>query len=384
MAIQTSVDEMTFNFLPDYDYIQLSKYASWYDMAIQIVDKIIDLMKLKECLGSPDTQKGAFGYDTVTAFENRSNFIAYHSLMPTMGICLKLSASGFKMYRQRYVELGFADSYEAYEVYQRFNMIQDFFSGQCRVTKIDMAIDFFDYPGLSVNGIYQGITSGEVLLLNGKRRLNNSQIKANVDVNSTDNSQIVSTIYIGAKRKSTAALFRIYDKKKEQEETSGAYLGKAKKVTSWVRFEVSFRQKYAHQIGEELQSIHSDSDLSSLICACITDKYIFTQADKQTVLDFSQEMIDAVQSPSPLFSEQHRNNDLFASALYLRERSGLASFLFKISEIYGQDELQSFFDWVADYMYNEYEPNDDTELFLTKFKASYQNRSTPWQIQKQP
>jgi hypothetical protein len=58
--------------------------------------------------------------------------------------------------------------------------------------------------------------------------------------------------------------------------------------------------------------------------------------------------------------------------------------LFKISDIYGQDELQSFFDWVADYMYNEYEPNDDTELFLTKFKASYQNRSTPWQIQKQP
>lgn len=385
MEIQTSVDEMTLNFLPDLnDYVQRSKYASWDDMAIHIVDELVDLMKLEECLGSPDTQKGIFGYDTVSSFGNRSVPIAYHSVMANMGICLKFTASGFKQYCQRYVQLGFADTFEAYDVLQKFNELKDNFSGQCRVTKVDLTIDFFDYPDLSVSGIYQGLASKQILLLTSKKRINNSKIDANVSLESTDNNEVASTIYIGTKKKNTAALFRIYDKKKEQEEKTGAYLEKAKKVKSWIRFEVSFRQKYAHQIGEQLQLINSASELSSLICACITDKYIFTKADKQTVLAFSQEMLDGVQSPSPLFNEQHRNNDLFASALYLRERSGLASFLFKISEIYGQDELQKFFDWVADYMYNEYEPNDDVELFLTRFKASYQKRSTPWQSQKQP
>lgn len=371
MEILASIDELTLTFRLD----GVIPPDSWQKIAEKIVDKISKNMKLNACFGNKVYQsKGSIGYDTIVTFgDTYFFFLGYNSLRPSMGIILKFSAEAFKFYRQRYVSLGFSKHFEAYDVVKLFGKIKNDFLGKCRVTKADLAVDFFDYPDLTVNALYQGIDQKQILIVNSKGRL------SSFNINATVNNGVANTVYVGSKKKNSSALLRIYNKKQEQEDNVGAYLLKARSVDSWIRFEASFRKDYAHQIGSVLETLTSDVELSKLIFSCLTDKYIFTLPDKQTVLDFSQDMLDFSGVGSPLFSEEHRNNDLLASADYFKKSSGLTSLLYKIEQLYGRESVKDYLVDVLNYLDNGYQANADVDSFLTKYGDDYRGLLPPWQ-----
>lgn len=371
MEILASIDELTLTFRLD----EMTAPDLWQKVAEKIIDKVSENMKLGACFGNKVYQsKGSIGYDTVITFgDTYFFFLGYNSLRPSMGIILKFSAEAFKFYCQRYVLLGFAKNLEAYDVVKLFGKVKDDFLGKCRVTKADLAIDFFDYPDLTVNALYQGIDQKQILIVNSKGRL------SAFNVNATVNNGVTNTVYIGSRKKNSSALLRIYNKKQEEEDNVGPYLLKARSVDSWIRFEASFRKDYAHQIGSVLEGLTSSVELSKLIFSCLTDKYIFTLSDKQTVLNFSQDMIDLSGVGSPLFSEEHRNNDLLASADYFKKSSGLTSLLYKIEQLYGRESVKDYLADVLNYLDNGYQPNADVDSFLIKYGDDYQKLLPPWQ-----
>jgi len=95
---------------------------------------------------------------------------------------------------------------------------------------------------------------------------------------------------------------------------------------NWVRFEASFRGKYAHQITESLLTgVSGHDELQRLIAHKMCDKYQFFDPVKDDVTDFTEDLLGIAQGSnfSHLRAESPRDNSLRQSIRYLITNAGL-------------------------------------------------------------
>ncbi|MDE3733306.1 replication initiation factor domain-containing protein [Streptococcus suis] len=372
--LQADIDEISFVYLTGFS----GRFEDYESHATEVCDKLNDLLKLKKYTTNyRQTVQSFAGYNQCIDFDSFNILLCYHSDVPSMGIYLKFSGQGLKEYMKMRDERGDPISY--IELVQQFMKIKDYFGGEARVSKVDFAIDFID-EGLNVDYIHKELQQSSiqsVVFDKKSNKLNLRKNNSNISTHAVNNE--VQTIYVGSrKNKGNSLLLRIYDKKIEQINKRGIYYIQAKNCNNWVRFEASFRQKYAHQIGEDILRCNSNSELAGLIFRRMTDKYQFYHNNgkpwilTKVMLAYSDSNYDLLQS------QPSRKNDLVTTYLYLLKSSGLLSFMFKIQNIYDDPVIDEFFFATYQYFEKEYQPSKDTLSFLHKNRQKLLNEPKPW------
>lgn len=368
--IYTSIDEISFVFIPK----EILSLEDWEDFSKEIVPFLIHKLKLDVVGKFQESPKGFAGYDKVLIPEsNGMLLLAYNQLMPNMGVYLKFSAGALRQYlKARKLSI---PQYQIYNLVHDFYSMTNYFSGECRVSKIDVCVDFVD-EDILVSSIYKSLVDGKLELRNVSGRKNTSQYSAVLQNNE------VQTIYIGSKKSKSLALLRIYDKKHEQIEKKGDFLNLALKCNNFTRLEASYRKGYAMQIGIDMQNVNDNESLSRFIFHYFCEKYQFYNGKKITVM--SKYMLSMSKSDfSSLVTETTSGSDLECTTRYLIENSGLASYIYRINAIYGPEAFDDFLKLLQHYIEYDYRPNDDVIAFLNSKTELLRNeysktKNYPW------
>lgn len=354
-SIQLNIDEATIIVRPDSE--QLTSMASWKDEAEQIILSIYHRLFYCENLGTLISEKThPAGYQTSYSIEKIPCFLrlAYHEAFPTMGIIIKFSASALDYYRQNYKKRR-NQEIDIPEILQ----ILEHENWDVHLSRIDFVADYLNY-NFNVNDLYQKVKNKDITIRN------QNKIRQNFNLEALEKNGIVSTFYVGSRRKNVSTFLRIYDKKTEQFETNGLKLHIAKDLESWIRFEAVFKKDYARQISEIMKKINSKEELHELIANKILEKFCFIDGSTHELTKFSHDLLKLESNFPTLISRNSRNNALSASIMYHLKNSGLLPLFFKIQYIWGKEALTNFLVTLVNYFEAYYSPNRDILTWLNK------------------
>lgn len=366
MVVSVKVDELSLVFLPN-PPDTLEKWEKQANSARMDIDQ---LLGLTDVFGERiRLQQGWAGYNNVIRYGDDvvNMAVAYNSSQPNMGIYVHFSATAFGRYLA-------ARKMTTPDVVRRFAEItNDGDDGEAHVSRIDVAQDWID-EGLSVNDIYVNLATNKWHMVDKNERLVKSQI------NTVTTNDVVNTMYVGSKKKGTRLLMRIYNKKLEQINNAkrANYYVQALHCKDWVRFEASYRQQYAHQIGAELMKIKGDTELSNFLFGVFVEKFRFVDFwDDQT--NITKIMLAYADSAIPILDgRKTQEQGLEVSIRYIVEGSGLMPTMYKIREYYGDEGLADFVKYLNDNLH-VFEPNADARNDIYRNKSEYQSRKVyPW------
>lgn len=325
------------------------------------------------------------GYNTGYDLPERFFYfcICYHTEEPTMGVCCKFSATAYSSYKQKYLE-----KYNGEINISTFLKIVKSDAYNLRLSRIDLDVDYFNYPNPLVKGeylhpdsIYNGLLRNTICVVDRNCRHNLKSIAG------YNNNGVFDTVYVGSRKGKTKGFLRIYDKRDEQIQTHGVHLTKALLCESWIRFEAVFKSTYAHQIGESLIDdclVTSDDDLLCFIANKFIDKYNFINSATGEALSFTEDLQDIAsgQPYDALESPSARDNSLARSLKYLFFNSGLMITLAKADFLFPEQLAdRKIMDWLYDKYKSVYlniianDDNHEIYKWLRKHSESIQEQS---------
>ena len=354
-SIQLSIDEATIIVRPCSE--QLALMTSWKDEAEHIIFCIYHRLFYFENLGTLISEKThPAGYQTSYSIEKIPYFfrLAYHEGFPTMGVIIKFSASALDYYRQNYKKR----TNQEIDISDILQLLENK-HWAVHLSRIDFVADYLNY-NLNVNDLYQKVKNQDIIVRN------QNKIRQNFNLEALEKNSIVSTFYIGSRRKNVSTFLRIYDKKTEQFEKNGLKLHIAKDLDNWIRFEVVFKKDYARQISEIMKKINSKDELHELIANKILEKFCFIDSSTYELTVFSHDLLKLENNFPSLISRNSRNNALSASIMYHLKNSGLLPLFFKIQYIWGKEALTQFLVTLVNYFEIYYSPNRDILTWLNK------------------
>lgn len=368
VKVFVSIDECTLVLQPTHRV----DVSEWFLLAEDIIDEFLDLSKIKDVFGELELTSNNLvqGYTTGYRVVDRPFYfcICYHNDLENMGVCCKFSATAYARFKEYFVKYG-----------QEMNLSKFLRMMECdkytvRISRIDIAVDYFNFPCftrsnqyLCPNTIYDCLLKKQIKVVNCKNR---SNIKT---ISSINKDGVHETVYIGSKKGNTRGFLRIYDKKVEQIEKAGSYQQIARENASWTRLEGVFKGVYAHQIGQMLADnslIKTDDDLRSFLAGKIIDKYVFRFSSTDDIVNFSEILIDIATGKEfpTLECLSPRDNSLFQSLKYIIKNSGLLITLAKAHYLFpNQNAVHKILKWIY-MMFDEYylkkiEKNNKHEVY---------------------
>lgn len=280
-----------------------------------------------------------------------------------MGVIFTLSAQALAWWRER-------TGREAWELLQ---LVQSQGLYTVRVSRIDLTADFLD-DGISVQDIHDDLLSGD---LTAHRRQTGKGGAVQVRAWSWKPCGYVSggeveTVYLGSRAANTGGFLRVYNKKREQEKTQGAYLAKARGCADWVRFEARLLTDNAHSFGYELAKCSSNDDMKRLVAHVFSDRYIFREADTGSLAPWSAALAAVAGNPSAvlLSSPSTRNHDLAAKLDHVADNSGLISLLHRVRGIWGDDAPELVMAYLLA-LAEDRPPTRETRAWVTAYADVY-------------
>lgn len=356
-------------------YIDKVDCMDWLEKVDAMIEEFISLSQIESLLGKLVTMydKKPAGYTNALKIDDTPYYfsIAWHEDFQRMGVCIKFSAHALAVYMTEYEK----QYQERITVSDFLKMIQsDIYS--TRLSRIDMTADYKNYGyDLYPNTVYEKLKNNDYAIVNYELKHRRLKLSA------LERDCTVETFYAGARTENTNSFLRCYDKKKEQIEKHGFRMDEAKNCTSWTRFEVSFRGKYAHQITESLlKEIHTPLEMQQFIAQKIAEKFLFFDIASDDITSFSDDLLGAIGNNqfSYLRKETPRDNALRQSISHLLCGSGLFPTLFKVCQIWGQDAEKELLQYLYEVYQNRYKPDaiNDKELriWLKKHMASLQKQ----------
>lgn len=332
--LQVGIDEFTLILRPP-DIVSAS---DWLTTADNMLDKFLDLSQIQSVFGNmiPLTERLPQGYTQgITIDSDECYFaIAIHEHFQNLGIIIKWSAHSWAKYQKKYSDI----FHQEMNIYVFLKMIQsDLYN--VRLSRIDLTADYKNYgEKLKPDIIYSRYINKYYRVCDCNEKYSRHTLQCIQKDNRVD------CFYIGSRKANTRAFMRVYDKRLEQIQNSGFRLQEALQYEDWTRFEVSYRQAYAHQITEQIINLNSNIELSQFIASKILDKYRFVDVDTQEYTDFTSDLLDVAQNSSfsALRYEAPINNSLTNSIRYIIKGSGLFPLLFKIENIWGEEAINEF------------------------------------------
>lgn len=363
--VSPSVDEATFVIKPTEQTV--GEYPeNWYQIAIELVGIITDKLSLETLFGSIiEAKTPPAGYTYGFTFENLPYYfsIAFHDKNFVMGIVIKFSASALSHYINSYQEF-YRRSLDIAMIAQKLS--EPYW--ELRLSRVDLVVDYLNFD-MTVNDLYKSLMKQDTLILNHRKEKNTSKIQG------LEIDGIVDTFYIGSRKKNSHAILRVYNKKKEQLDTSGRLVHLTNFCNTWVRFEASYRGTYANQILKLLLGVNTENQLSELIFSKITDKYRFYDIETNTPIAFTNTILDKIGNYPNLISSSSRNNDLISTMLYIMKGSGFFPLLKKIEEIWGIEARNELVSILVTTYEDIYTPNQEVKIWLKKYSSELKSQN---------
>lgn len=362
--INSLVDEVTLilqptNNLELTDISQSAEFSisEWHYIAERLIKEFSNKSGLVNIHGPlvPLINQLPTGYTHGYSHSNLSHYLtyAYHPHHPNIGVIIKFSALAFAT-----TQILMRTNRPEYNISYLLEKAQSKYYS-IRLSRIDFAIDYFNYPEINSTSISKDILDNKIKVINS----NNHPYKK---VSGILQGNSIPTLYIGTKSKSTKSYLRLYDKKLEQESKYGYYYNTAQQSASWIRLEVTFRSTYAHQIGKQLShKILSDNELHHYIIARILERYRFIDCSTQQPISITKILLEQdVQSVNSFTLPPSRNNDLAKKGIYYVKQSGLSNYLYIIRYLWGDEALEQILKDFTKYLKYTYIPNRDTRRWL--------------------
>lgn len=359
--INVSVDEFTIVLHPESDF-DLKEWTLYSAEIIHVFEEksgVIQLFGERNKLDRPPQ-----GYKTAYTYGAHPFYfaIAFHENYVKMGVIIKFSALAWSFYQQFYLDQFKQDIH----VFQFIQTVQCKDLYLVRLSRFDLAIDYLNFE-VEVDSLYKDLTSEpkRLIIKNINNRINNSVISGLMKNN------VNNTMYIGSRKRNVNTLLRIYDKKLEQIETNGYFLKQALEYKSWIRFEVVFKGNYAHQITDRLNDIINADLYENYLINLFLEKYQFYQVknDELILHPISDVLFKILKKEIPdktLYSPRPSNNDLVANLLYIIKGSGLLPILYKVEQIWGNDQINLLFEFIYYIYKNQFNPNNDHRRWFEK------------------
>lgn len=312
----------------------------WLQKAEIMIMEFLRLSKIETVFGKllPLTDKLPQGYTQGWTIDDSDCYfaIAVHEHFQNLGIIIKWSAHSWALYQKKYSDI----FNQEMNIYVFLKMIQSNLYN-ARLSRIDLTADYKNYGyDLKPDTIYNRYANKEYRICDCNEKYSRHVCEC---IKKDDR---VDCFYIGSRKANTKSFMRVYDKKLEQIQKSGFRLQEALQCEDWTRFEVSYRQAYAHQITEQLNSLNSNIELSQFIASKILDKYRFVNVSTEEYTEFTSDLLSVAGNSnySALRYEAPTNNSLTKSIRYIIKGSGLFAVLFKIENIWGEKAITEFFD----------------------------------------
>lgn len=364
--LELGVDEITLVIQPSKSASHFPVDWTWEQIAQSLMYIFCEKAEFEKIFGEKRSEvRIPQGYQIACTFGLHDFYmaLAYHPYHRNMGIVVKFSAQAFAYYCE----------HSGLNVYQFLQKVQDH-TYTIRLSRIDMTADYID-EGIDVTEINNTLVKGTVAVFReySNTKTNKTEYrKCFLERQARMKESEVETIYLGSIY--SAMRLRIYDKKAEQIQRMGSNYQKAYNCTDWVRFEVCFRQEYAHKLTEELLKVQSDTELANLIAVSIAQKYRFIAIDKGVLAGFTEYtklLIDCITNNNfSLKTSVARNFELTKNIAYIFHGSGVLNTLYKIQTIWGRQALEELFEYIRDNV-DEHIPNNDCRSWLNKNAADY-------------
>lgn len=365
--LELGIDELNFVLQPAHDDVgdDLGLYT-WPDLAAYMIATAADAMEFGAVFGAArELSKRPAGYGEAVTYGEHGFYLgaAFNPGSPSMGVIFTLSAQALAWWRER-------TGREAWELLQ---LVQSQGLYIVRVSRIDLTADFLD-DGISVQDIHDDLLSGD---LTAHRRQTGKGGAVQVRAWSWKPCGYVSggeveTVYLGSRAANTGGFLRVYNKKREQEKTQGAYLAKARGCADWVRFEARLLTDNAHSFGYELAKCSSNDDMKRLVAHVFSDRYIFREADTGSLAPWSAALAAVAGNPSAvlLSSPSTRNHDLAAKLDHVADSSGLISLLHRVRGIWGDDAPELVMAYLLA-LAEDRPPTRETRAWVTAYADVY-------------
>lgn len=365
--LQLGVDEITvvlqLDRLVKQSYADNSEEFVWPEVAEAMIAKFVQMADFIHVFGAQDMEnRPPQGYTVAYRYGEHSFYlaIAYHGLMPNMGVAVKFSAQALDYYCKK----------TDMQVYQFLKKVQcPIYTA--RLSRIDLTADYIN-EGIDVTTIYNDLMHNRIGLFRqfvsektGEIIYRRKPMKYEGYIKATE----IPTIYVGAVQ--SKSRLRIYDKKREQIERKGTKYDIAIRCNDWVRFEGVFREEYAHQLTEALMDVDNDAEFVNLIACTLVQKYAFQTVNNGVVdceTEYTRLVMDCITNDTAeLRTLSSRNNDLYRSIKYMLDGSGVVTTLYKIKKIWDADKgaVDAFLELLKKCV-DEYRPNDDCKNWLKK------------------
>lgn len=363
---------------------QIDDLDAWPAIAKRIVADFAHCSEIENFFGSlalmtgkrPQGSSDALTIDKVPWYFA----IAWHVTEPKRGITVAFSAQAWAEYQAAYREMYSVTP----NVADFLRTIQSPYYSM-RLSRIDITADYLNYgDAVNVHRIYKALEEQDMVVIDHRER--NSKRKFSCITNDWN----VQTITIGSKKENTPAKLKIYDKRAEQIVKHGFRLNEAIACDNWTRFEVSYRNVYAHQISADLLDIGKRYDTEDEECASvyvrylaskILDKYRFKIVDIGDMASFTQTLQELAEDGAfeALRTERPENHTLRQSTNHLCRQSGLMPILFKVENIWGEDAIDDYWQYLLAFYRQFYCDKARTNHRLLKWlrenKSSLQKQS---------
>ena len=314
-----------------YEFLNLSRIEFLFGEVTEMFDK------------KPSAYSQAFTIDGVPWYFA----IAIHDTFQHMGVLVKFSAQAWSTYQQAYFEA----FNKKVNIASFFKMIESEVVYTYRLSRIDFTADFFNYD-ITPDYIYRNLSNQSYHVEDHNGRKTNRKLSA------MQTDMVTQSFYVGSRKENSQLLMRVYDKKLEQISQNGFRLEEALNCDSWVRFEASYRGKYAHQITEQiLNDVTNEIELSQFIASKICDKYRFVNSSTGQYTEFTNDLLYVMENSNypALRCENPKNNSLNKAISHIIKGSGLYPLLFKIGKIWGEQSEVEFLDIIYKIYKTEYE-----------------------------
>ena len=383
IMFSVDIDQMSFVIRYEQDTSVTTVDEQTQELLFKRLEKAL---RLTDIIGERVQKSGSVGYDMVYAYADMVR-ISYSQKRLDMGMYVWFSASAVKDYK---IIKGI-DQLELINIIDDFVMSQNPELVDWHLSLIDLACDFVDMA-LSVDDLGTALNAGRISLITTYEDKKTGQIKerpSRSKVSTVVTDGVINTIYVGSRKSKTNFLFRIYNKKLEQQENRNKrYTEIMNSCNDWVRLEFSFRKDYAKAITSYLYDNLTSLNMSDFC------KWLMARAvERIAIYEIKEEkdgkfMLELHETTKVILNASDGSNDLLSlppepiNNLYdyylwqTNNDSGLIGWLWRVNEVYGRQAIDDFYARLDEQLYN-YVPSDNDKRYVAK-SDKYDNQICPW------
>lgn len=305
-----------------------------YDKPFNTVVRVIEDLKFEKIFGNSENVKAMNHYDEAIGFYNGQIKIMWSTRKLTQGVMLYFTATGLRAWQ----DIGNLQNINIHWI----KFINYLSHNHAHFTRLDVAIDFLDYP-FTVQSLFEDIQKRKVLVLDPLGRERSFTYQKFFGQN-----RKITGFYIGSR--SSDCFLRIYDKKIEQNRSHATYMDLARTCETWTRFEGEFKHDKAKAIVPDLVDDQIDKkQFDHKLIGYVVNQWTFVDQDKR-LTELWQELKDKSHGAEKIPSLEPQLNNRLVSLFKWFLTGGASGVFYRVSELFGEVGRNDFLEFMFEYV----------------------------------